>query len=70
MMMTIMVISPSLPFTAIRSPLGEIVVFYVGPEPRLTPEQAVAFADQLRELATETPRAAMDDALAGMCPVG
>jgi hypothetical protein len=36
-----------------RAPLGDIVVFYLGPEPRLTPEQALAFADQLRALAAD-----------------
>jgi hypothetical protein len=30
-----MVISPSLPFTATTSPSGDIVVFYVGTEPRV-----------------------------------
>ncbi|MEV0588569.1 hypothetical protein [Nonomuraea sp. NPDC050310] len=37
-----------------RSPAGSIVVFYTGAEPRLTREQALAFADQLRDLATQT----------------
>ncbi|MGP3929730.1 hypothetical protein [Nonomuraea sp. KM88] len=41
------------PFNAVRSPAGDIVVFYVGAEPRLTAEQALAFADQLRALAAE-----------------
>ncbi|NBE93031.1 hypothetical protein FE391_10055 [Nonomuraea sp. KC401] len=41
------------PFNAVRSPAGDIVVFYVGAEPRLTAEQALAFADQLRSLAAE-----------------
>ncbi|MER6946122.1 hypothetical protein ABT294_19025 [Nonomuraea sp. NPDC000554] len=49
-----MVISPPSPFTAVRSPSGGIVVFYVGTDPRLTAEQALAFSDQLRELATAT----------------
>ncbi|GAA2858406.1 hypothetical protein GCM10010517_16850 [Streptosporangium fragile] len=49
----IMTVSPSLPFIAMTSPSGDIVVFYVGTEPRMTPEQALAFADQLRDLATE-----------------
>ncbi|GAA3426798.1 hypothetical protein ACWDTT_29800 [Streptosporangium sandarakinum] len=48
-----MVISPSLPFAATTSPNGDIVVFYVGPEPRMTPEQALAFADRLRDMAAE-----------------
>jgi hypothetical protein len=51
MMNPIMVISPSLPFAATTSPNGDIVVFYVGTEPRMTPEQALAFADVLRDLA-------------------
>jgi hypothetical protein len=42
-----------IPFNAVRSPAGDIVVFYVGAEPRLTSEQALAFADQLRALAAE-----------------
>ncbi|MEV4165628.1 hypothetical protein [Nonomuraea dietziae] len=46
-----MAISPLLPFTPVRSPSGDIVVFYTGTEPRMTPEQALAFADQLREMA-------------------
>lgn len=50
-MRSIMVISPTLPFTATTSLNGDIVVFYVGPEPRMTAEQALAFADQLRDLA-------------------
>ncbi|MGW5685381.1 hypothetical protein [Nonomuraea sp. NPDC003754] len=54
-----MVISPSLPFTPVRSPSGDIVVFYTGTEPRMTREQALALADQLRELATETPPTGM-----------
>ncbi|MEV4093241.1 hypothetical protein [Streptosporangium saharense] len=49
-----MVISPTLPFTATTSLNGDIVVFYVGPEPRMTAEQALAFADQLRDLATRS----------------
>ncbi|MFD0890613.1 hypothetical protein ACFQ08_39225 [Streptosporangium algeriense] len=48
-----MVISPTLPFTATTSLNGDIVVFYVGPEPRMTAEQALAFADLLRDLAAE-----------------
>ncbi|MBB2911066.1 hypothetical protein FHS43_002331 [Streptosporangium becharense] len=48
-----MTISSSLPFIATTSPSGDIVVFYVGTEPRMTPEQALAFADQLRDLATQ-----------------
>jgi|GEM_PF-4997854 len=51
-----MVITPSLPFTATTSPSGDIVVFYVGVEPRMTPEQALAFADRLRDLATVASR--------------
>lgn len=51
----IMVISPPLPFAATMSPNGDIVVFYIGPEPRMTAEQALAFADQLRDMATESP---------------
>jgi xanthosine utilization system XapX-like protein len=43
-----------IPFNAVRSPAGDIVVFYVGAEPRLTSEQALDFAEQLRALATET----------------
>jgi hypothetical protein len=43
-----------IPFNAVRSLSGDIVVYYVGAEPRLTAEQALAFADQLRTLATET----------------
>ncbi|MEV8638603.1 hypothetical protein AB0395_43800 [Streptosporangium sp. NPDC051023] len=50
-----MVISPPLPFAATMSPNGDIVVFYIGPEPRMTAEQALAFADQLRDMATESP---------------
>ncbi|MGN9841702.1 hypothetical protein ACTMTI_26610 [Nonomuraea sp. H19] len=46
-----------IPFNAMRSPAGDIVVFYVGVEPRLTSEQAIAFADQLRALAAEAHRA-------------
>ncbi|MEW9549592.1 hypothetical protein [Nonomuraea sp. NPDC050783] len=42
-----------IPFTAVRSPHGDIVVFYVGSEPRMTPDQALAFADQLRALAAD-----------------
>ncbi|MFD1933694.1 MULTISPECIES: hypothetical protein [Nonomuraea] len=61
--MSIMVISPSLPFTPVRSPSGDIVVFYTGTEPRMSREQALALADQLRELATETPAAGMAQAL-------
>ncbi|GAA2412497.1 hypothetical protein [Nonomuraea africana] len=49
--MLTMAISPLLPFTPVRSPSGDIVVFYTGTEPRMTPEQALAFADQLREMA-------------------
>jgi hypothetical protein len=41
------------PFAATRSPQGDIVVFYLGPEPRMTSEQAVAFADQLLTLVDE-----------------
>ncbi|HEX4815197.1 MAG TPA: hypothetical protein VFV66_20840 [Nonomuraea sp.] len=44
-----------IPFNAVRSPAGDIVVFYVGAEPRLTAEQALAFADQLRTLASAAP---------------
>ncbi|MEU0483839.1 hypothetical protein ABZ260_32210 [Streptosporangium sp. NPDC006013] len=51
-----MVIHQSLPFTATTSPSGDIVVFYVGTEPRMTPEQALAFADQLRDLAAGASR--------------
>ncbi|QYC43755.1 hypothetical protein Nocox_30865 [Nonomuraea coxensis DSM 45129] len=40
-----------IPFNAMLSPGGDIVVFYVGSEPRMTPDQALAFADQLRALA-------------------
>lgn len=47
-----MVNFPSLPFAATTSPNGDIVVFYVGTEPRMTPEQALAFADRLRDLAS------------------
>ncbi|MEU7892273.1 hypothetical protein AB0B45_05340 [Nonomuraea sp. NPDC049152] len=61
--MSIMVISPSLPFTPVRSPSGDIVVFYTGTEPRMSREQALAFADQLRELAAEAPGAGMAEAL-------
>jgi hypothetical protein len=60
-----MVILPSLPFTAMASPNGDIVVFYVGTEPRMTPEQALAFADQLRDLATGTPRLGLTEELVG-----
>ncbi|NUW30749.1 hypothetical protein HTZ77_04835 [Nonomuraea sp. SMC257] len=58
-----MVISPPSPFTAVRSPLGDIVVFYLGTEPRLTPEQALAFADQLRDLAAESLRVDLTESL-------
>ncbi|WP_326643285.1 hypothetical protein OG884_06870 [Streptosporangium sp. NBC_01755] len=51
-----MVIHQSLPFTATTSPSGDIVIFYVGTEPRMTPEQALAFADQLRDLAAGASR--------------
>jgi hypothetical protein len=61
-----MVILPPLPFTATTSPSGDIVVFYVGTEPRMTPEQALAFADQLRDLATGTPRLSLTEAPAGV----
>ncbi|GAA1743618.1 hypothetical protein AB0K40_00550 [Nonomuraea bangladeshensis] len=44
-----------IPFNAVRTPGGDIVVFYVGSEPRLTPDQALAFADQLRALADADP---------------
>ncbi|WP_162795409.1 hypothetical protein [Nonomuraea lactucae] len=63
-----MVISAPLPFTAMRSPLGDIVVFYVGTEPRLTAEQALAFADQLRELAGDPMAAAMARLAPGPAP--
>lgn len=46
-----MTISPALPFAATTSPSGDVVVFYVGTEPRMSPDQAVAFADQLYALA-------------------
>lgn len=46
-----------------RSPLGDILVFYTGIEPRLSREQALAFADQLRELATESPRVDLTETL-------
>lgn len=36
-----------------RSLSGDIVVFYVGTEPRMTREQALQFADQIRDLALE-----------------
>lgn len=52
-MILIMVISPSAPFSAVRSPAGDIMVFYVGAEPRLTRAQALAFADELRALADD-----------------
>ncbi|MEU8379933.1 hypothetical protein [Streptosporangium sp. NPDC048865] len=61
----IMVISPSLPFAATTSPSGDIVVFYVGPEPRMTPEQALAFADVLRDLAAGARRPVLAGAPAG-----
>lgn len=61
-----MVISPSLPFTATTSPNGDIVIFYVGTEPRMSPEQALAFADQLRDLAIGRPRAGLSEALIGV----
>ncbi|WP_285777283.1 hypothetical protein [Microtetraspora sp. NBRC 13810] len=61
-----MVITPSLPFAATRSPLGDIMVFYIGAEPRLTREQALAFADQLRDLAAETPAGEPALSLAGL----
>lgn len=61
----IMVISPSLPFTATTSPSGDIVVFYVGAEPRMTPEQALAFADMLRDLAAGARRPALAATSAG-----
>jgi hypothetical protein len=61
-----MVILPPLPFTATTSPNGDIVVFYVGPEPRMTPEQALAFADQLRDLVAGTPRLGLIEAPAGV----
>ncbi|WP_433254496.1 hypothetical protein ACQPYK_12875 [Streptosporangium sp. CA-135522] len=48
-----MVISPPLPFAATMSQNGDIVVFYRGPEPRMTSEQALLFADQLRDMAAE-----------------
>ncbi|MCK2217672.1 hypothetical protein MF672_028335 [Actinomadura sp. ATCC 31491] len=48
-----------IPFSAVRSQGGDIVVFYVGSEPRMTPEQALAFADQLRALAGADPAAAL-----------
>ncbi len=54
-MPNIMVTTGSLPFTATMSLNGDIVVFYVGPEPRMTSEQALAFADQLRDMASEAP---------------
>jgi hypothetical protein len=47
------------------SPSGDIVVFYVGTEPRMTPEQALAFADQLRDLAAGTPRLGLTEELVG-----
>ncbi|MFG1615632.1 hypothetical protein ACGFI3_22960 [Nonomuraea wenchangensis] len=46
-----------IPFNAVRTPGGDIVVFYVGSEPRLTPDQALAFADQLRALAAAPQQA-------------
>ncbi|MEV0631092.1 hypothetical protein [Nonomuraea wenchangensis] len=48
-----------IPFNAVRTPGGDIVVFYVGSEPRLTPDQALAFADQLRALAAPQQAPAM-----------
>ncbi len=65
MIAPIMVISPSLPFTATTSPSGDIVVFYVGTEPRMTPEQALAFADMLRDLATGVRRPVLAGTSAG-----
>ncbi|MEV7007755.1 hypothetical protein [Streptosporangium sp. NPDC051022] len=59
----IMVISPPLPFAATTSPNGDIVVFYLGPEPRMTSEQALVFAAQLRDMAAEaslTPQPSPD----------
>ncbi|MFF5213036.1 hypothetical protein [Streptosporangium sp. NPDC000396] len=60
------VTTPSLPFAATVSQSGDIVVFYLGPEPRMTPEQALVFADQLRELAAETARVDVSHALSGV----
>jgi hypothetical protein len=54
-----------IPFNAVRTPAGDIVVFYVGAEPRLTAEQALAFADQLRTLATDGQPARRSPATAG-----
>ncbi|MFE3454759.1 hypothetical protein ACFXJ8_38140 [Nonomuraea sp. NPDC059194] len=48
-----------------RSPSGDIVVFYTGTEPRMSREQALALADQLRELATEPPATGLAGALRG-----
>ncbi|MFC7648925.1 hypothetical protein ACFQX6_57205 [Streptosporangium lutulentum] len=41
------------------------MIFYVGTEPRMTPEQALAFADQLRDLAAGTLRPSMAGELVG-----
>ncbi|MER5420355.1 hypothetical protein [Streptosporangium roseum] len=46
-----MTTSPTLPFTATTSLRGDVVIYYVGTEPRMSPDQAVAFADQLYALA-------------------
>ncbi|WP_093172129.1 hypothetical protein [Sinosporangium album] len=50
-----MLTTPTLPFAATRMPLGDIMVFYLGPSPRLTPAQAREFSDQLRNLADNEP---------------
>lgn len=41
------------------------MVFYVGTEPRMTPEQALAFADVLRDLAAGARRPVLAGASAG-----
>ncbi len=50
-MVPIMTTSHTLPFAAMTSRNGDVVIFYVGTEPRMSPDQAVEFADQLYALA-------------------